>query len=321
MNKQWLSYLCCPKCMFELVDDGNEQLCCQKCDNTYPVINGVPRFVNTEQYADGFGFQWNLFKKTQHDSYSGIEHSKTRFFNETGWKKDELEGDVILDAGCGNGRFSEVAIEAGVRVIALDLSDAVDACRENMLEKGFDDTQFLVIQASFYEMPIKKNILDKAYSLGVLQHTPDRKKSLQHIVNTVKNNGEVAFWVYEKSWRSLIGYKYYFRILTKYLSMQSNWKISQALVYAFFPLAWVLNKVKGGALLIRAFIPFAFRFNESMSYEQSRQWSLLDTFDNLSPRYDNPVTRSEIEGWLKSENVGDIEFLNTPGLAVRGVKQ
>lgn len=32
--------------------------------NQYPIVQGVPRFVPKENYANSFGFQWNRFRET-----------------------------------------------------------------------------------------------------------------------------------------------------------------------------------------------------------------------------------------------------------------
>lgn len=37
----------------------------------YRIYNGIPRFVPESNYADNFGMQWNYFRQTQLDSYSG----------------------------------------------------------------------------------------------------------------------------------------------------------------------------------------------------------------------------------------------------------
>src|SRR5260370_26189528 len=43
-----------------------------------PVVNGIPRVVDSANYAAGFGLQWNAFRKTQLDSYTGTTISKDR---------------------------------------------------------------------------------------------------------------------------------------------------------------------------------------------------------------------------------------------------
>ena len=33
--------------------------------NSFPIINNIPRFVPIDNYSSSFGFQWNIFNKTQ----------------------------------------------------------------------------------------------------------------------------------------------------------------------------------------------------------------------------------------------------------------
>src|SRR5213076_2284270 len=94
----------------------------------YPIRDFVPRFVPEDNYAASFGMQWNRFARTQLDSASGHPISAGRFWHATGWTPSELAGQPVLDVGCGSGRFAEIALGAGARVVALDYSSAVDAC-------------------------------------------------------------------------------------------------------------------------------------------------------------------------------------------------
>lgn len=120
MYKEHLSFLACPSCAGDLRLESAEQdefiqigkLCCEKCHSVFEIINGIPRFVPQSNYADSFGLQWNLHKKTQYDTQSGIEASEKRFLRETQWEKAKNgESCVILEAGCGSGRFTPYALE------------------------------------------------------------------------------------------------------------------------------------------------------------------------------------------------------------------
>ena len=58
-----------------------------------------------------------------------------------------MAGRWTFDSGCGACRFAEVAAQTGARLVAVDYSTAVDACRENLpFSRRFD-----VVQADVYQ--------------------------------------------------------------------------------------------------------------------------------------------------------------------------
>ncbi len=120
MYKGHLEFLVCPKCKGKLELESLEEngefvkegsLECKKCEKSYQILQGIARFVPQSNYADSFGFEWNEHKKTQYDSQSGVEASKKRFYEESRWIADESKHCVILEAGCGSGRFTPYALE------------------------------------------------------------------------------------------------------------------------------------------------------------------------------------------------------------------
>src|SRR6266567_3476408 len=142
MKSTFAPFLVCPDCrtklelnIRELYDGSVESgsLSCAACQESFPIIRGIPRFVSDEQqYCQNFGWQWEKFRRTQIDAFNGLRESESRFRNETGWQPQELQGSLILDAGCGAGRFSAIACDWGARIVAVDISEAVDACARNM---------------------------------------------------------------------------------------------------------------------------------------------------------------------------------------------
>jgi len=176
MNPELLALLRCPKTgqhlHFEELVGGVESerlLISEDGCHRYPVRNGIPRFVAESNYADNFGMQWNHFRKTQLDSHSGHPISSERYWKATGWSPEMMKGKWVLDAGCGAGRFAEVALGAGANVVALDYSSAVDACHANLKHHP----NLHVVQGDIYALPFAPETFDFVYSLGVLQHTPD----------------------------------------------------------------------------------------------------------------------------------------------------
>jgi SAM-dependent methyltransferase len=154
----------------------------------YPVVNSIPRFEIKSNYADNFGMQWNHFRQTQLDSHSGHQISTERFWLATKWKPEQLKDQWVLDAGCGAGRFAEVALLAGAKVVALDYSCAVDACYENLKHHP----NLHVVQGDIYSLPFAPKSFPFVYSLGVLQHTPNVAKAFASLPPMVKGGGIYA---------------------------------------------------------------------------------------------------------------------------------
>jgi len=317
LNNWFLEIVVCPTCHSNLEYDSS--LFCKNCNKKFPIIEGIPRFVELNEY-ESFGFQWNRFSKSQIDLWSNNSESKIRFINETNFI-NKIKNKIVLDVGAGSGRFADIALQAGAKVVCLDLSSAVNACHSNLSNLNHDSKNFQVIQASIYDMPFK-SVFEFVYSLGVIQHTPNRRKAIECISDVMKKNGTLSVWVYEKSWRSLLGYKYYFRIITKKLSIKSNWIISHILLYLFFIPAYFLFHIPlVGKYLVR-FLPLAFRKPEkSISFKQSFELSLLDTFDNLSPLYDNPLTNDMLKKELIKNDFYQIYRNKTPGLSITCTKK
>ena len=57
----------CPKCLSKDVksalvnSDEKDNLACSSCGSIYPVINEIPRLTDLTNYAESFGYQWNIY--------------------------------------------------------------------------------------------------------------------------------------------------------------------------------------------------------------------------------------------------------------------
>ena len=256
----------------------------------FPIINGVPRFCDVENYTSSFGLQWNLFEKTQIDREGvGGDVSAERLFTETGWDPSTLDGLDVLEAGSGAGRFSRVLLEhSSATLYSIDYSTAVEANWRNNGELGRG--RFFLAQASIYEMPFPDARFDKVLCLGVLQHTPNFEKSVAALIAKTKPGGEIVVDFYPiRGWWTKIHAKYLLRPITKRMSQErllrtidrnADWLISGSNL---------LERVHLGVL--RRFLPvvdFKNALPAGLTPQQRREWVVLDTFDMFSPEYDNP---------------------------------
>lgn len=281
----------------------------------YPLRGGIPRFVPTSNYADNFGMQWNKFSRTQLDSHSGHPITSERFWSATGWKPSDLKDRWVLDVGCGSGRFAEVALAAGANVVALDYSSAVDASAVNLRQHD----RLHVVQGDIYALPFAPASFDAVYSLGVLQHTPDVERAFMALPRMVKPGGALVVDFYRKSWKTAMLPKYWLRPITKRLPKTTLFGVLERLVPVMLPISNALAAVPVLGRLLRRVVPVAnYTSILPLSKQQIREWALLDTFDWLSPAYDNPQTPQTVRRWMLTAGLQQIEVLHAGHLVGRG---
>jgi len=272
-----------------------------------------------DDYCANFGDQWNRFGHIQLDSASGSRESHERFYRETGWDPAQIKGKVLLDAGCGAGRFAEVALEAGAYVVAVDISSAAYACRQNLAR--FPSSQYLVVRASILDLPFKRQSFDGVYSLGVLQHTPDPLGAVKHLSEFVAPEGRFATWVYEKhaDWKEAFLPRVWIRAITAKWSDPTKLSMSKILTAIFFPLGWILSWFGRPGQLASWFLPYAARHQYGRG-DLKRQWRycVLDTFDWYGPEYEIRQVESEVRDAMVAGGLADVRRQRTLGLAMVG---
>lgn len=283
----------------------------------YPVLRGVPRFVPQSNYADNFGMQWNYFRQTQLDSYSGHPISAERFWQATGWTQEQLKDQWVLDAGCGAGRFAEVALLAGANVVALDYSSAVDACYANLKHHP----NLHVVQGDIYALPFAPENFPFVYSLGVLQHTPDVAKAFAALPSMVQRGGRLCTDFYWKLFRTMMHAKYLFRPVTKRMDQPRLFQLLQRWVPTLLATSQALGRVPLVGRGLKRFVPVAdYTGRYPLSDQQLQEWALLDTFDMLAPTYDNPQTAATVRRWFEQAGLMEIEVGHWGHLVGRGIK-
>ncbi|QQS35531.1 MAG: class I SAM-dependent methyltransferase [Ignavibacteriales bacterium] len=314
MNQEHLKFLRCPKTNKKLIIEEpqieNDRiksgiLVEPISGNRYPVVNFIPRFVPSDNYANNFGFEWNLHSDTQYDSYSLLGVSKKRFEEETKWPKD-LKGEVILEVGSGSGRFTTIAAESSALIISIDYSNAVEA---NYKSNGSKDNVF-IIQASVYEMPFEKKSFDRAFCFGVLQHTPNPKNSFFEILKFVKPGGAIASDIYLWSFtRRYLNIGFYIRPLVRNANPEKLYAVSKKYIDIMWPLARVLRKIPviGWRLNWKLMIADHSTMLPDADDKTLKEWAYLDTFDFLSPRYDLPETVKGFRKWHEEAGLKNIE--------------
>ena len=303
MHRAHLSFLVCPECGTDLrletespdpIEEGT--LFCDACGGNYPIIRSIPRFVPLDNYSSSFGFEWLRHSRTQYDSHTGTTISRDRFFDETQWP-EQMEGEVILEVGSGSGRFTEIALSTGATIVSVDYSVAVDANQES----NGHNPNLCLIQADLYRLPLRKRFFDRVLCIGVLQHTPDVKRSFFTLTNYPKPSGKLVVDVYRRHrWPFfLFQTRYFVRPLTRHLSAERLYGFCQRYISTMWPLARLIRRIPfiGPRLNWILLIP-DYWDQLPLDEEQLLEWAILDAFDILSPRYDDPQYLETLLQWF-----------------------
>lgn len=273
---------------------------CAGCGTAVPVVQGVPRFVPSDAYTSSFSFEWNRHRLTQLDAADSVESERT-FREKTGFTPDDIKDKLVLDVGCGMGRFADVVSRWGGQVVGIDLSLAVDAAYTNLGGRA----NVRIMQADVFRLPFPPETFDIVYSIGVLHHTPDCQKAFRQLPRLLKPGGQIAVWVYGtmKPWVKIAD-------LYRRFTVRMPSRLLHALCHVSIPMYYVSKIPVVGPLLWAVF--------PSSLHPKSR-WRVLDTFDWYSPRYQSKHTYPEVYRWFISEGLQEIRLLDIP-VAVRGTK-
>jgi SAM-dependent methyltransferase len=284
----------------------NEELI-DETGNKFLIINDIPRFVPIENYSSSFGFQWNIFNQTQVDTYNKSNISKNRFYKTTKWSEEKLKGKKVLEVGSGSGRFTQILLETGADLFSIDYSTAVEANAKN--NKNYNNLN--LCQASIYQLPYEKNYFDFICCIGVIQHTPDVELSFKNMLEHLKPGGEIVIDVYAKTLKTMFYTKYWVRPLTKKIDKEKLLSIIKWYIPKWFPISSFLLKIPFLGKFLAQIIPicnYSLQFPD-LTKKQLIDWAILDTFDMLSPEYDNPQTYETLENWIKKYDLKKL-FLN-----------
>ena len=253
------------------------------------------------RYADSFGEQWNRYRRVQLDSVTGKPLSRTRFFAGTGWP-ERLDGERVLEVGCGAGRFTEVLVSTGAEVVAVDASSAVEACRETVGDRA------TIVQADLFDLPFEECSFDRVFCYGVLQHTPDPRAAFLTIVRYARPGGWIAADVYKRAdyvdrWSA----KRLWRPLTTRLPRRWLRRLVEWYVPKWLPVDTRLARVPKLGRFLTAVVPcWNYTGLLPLDDEELRAWAILDTFDALSPRYDFPQTPAAVREWCDAAGLVDV---------------
>lgn len=299
------------------------------CGMFYPIINGIPRmlpkylqknlfkyhktFLNkyknriphlnnynskiadtgkaTKRTLKSYSYQWQTFdeiiREWKHYFLEFVYPLKPNYFNNR----------LILDAGCGFGRFAIQATDFGGEVIGMDLSEAVQSA--NMAGEDMPHLHF--VQGDIYNLPFKKDF-DLIYCIGVLQHLPKKVGGFMKLAELSQKGKGLFIWVYnirKGLYKSV-------DIMRKFTT-KMPFRILNSLCFGLAVMQYLM--IIYPYKLLNAF-KITSSLAKKMSYTHYAEYPFrhchADWFDRLSVPLTGYFTKSQVKSWYKETNFKDI---------------
>ena len=230
--------------------------------------------AHIERTRASFDYQWkNVFGDNlpaATDDFKGDALSLIETY--TGFPIGWFRGKEVLDAGCGNGRWSWALGTAGATITAVDQSEGgVAAARSTCSEfPGFRAVQHDLLKP----LDLGQEF-DLVWSFGVLHHTGDTHTALGNVAACVKPGGYIYLMLYgEPRWL----HPGEFRSINRYNEMRQT------------------------------LAPMEFEERAAFLKSKLGDWDGRNWFDAASPAINDLHRRSEIAEWLHHLGFTDLRF-------------
>lgn len=308
----------------------------------YPIRNGIPRFVLTQdvdqrQTEAAFSYKWQ--RRDSYDSQQVSDSHRAWLVEKYGFVSFEAmqihfgTKETILDAGCGSAFSSSIWLNEDWQKnghgqwVGVDISEAIDVAQERV--GHFPGTHF--VQGDILQPPFKTESFDLIFSEGVLHHTPSTRLALLALIPLLKPGGEMMFYVYRKKGPIREFTDDYIREIVSQLPEEQAWELMRPLTKLGQSLAELKVEVeipqdipylgiKAGKIDIQRFFYWHVAkmfWNEDFSFEEN----LHVNYDWYQPRYAHRQTEAEVRAWCDEGGLKIHHFHEQEsGYSVRAIK-
>ena len=179
--------LCCPNCRnpLEQLDEG---YFCRSCARSFPIIDGIPSFV--DQYVTAGSFDASAFEFLFEMEQKHFWHVGRREIILDVLRRDipDLAGSRMLETGCGNGNILWYLKQNGINIEGGDIFlEGLNFCRKRA-------GSVALYQINILALPFNDKF-DVIGAFDVLEHIDDDKKALAEMSRTLKSEGNLILTV------------------------------------------------------------------------------------------------------------------------------
>lgn len=288
-----------------------------------------------DRTKDVFGYEWLRYPLDLE------EEENCSFFDMVGLKPESFKNKLVLDAGCGMGRYTRIVDRLAVKVVAFDLSRSV----ERIKEATRLPYNICPLRANIMALPFKDSIFDIVFSIGVIQHTPNPKEAFRNLSRLLKSGGIMSIHVYARKPRSIAELKQTTlesdkkvllekieSIFFKRIIFQFSLKFRFLRIEIINVLRKVTTRIPKRILYIFAFASVLkigkftlLNFIIPCSSHPNMKVRILETFDWYAPTYIWYFKEAQLISWFNEAGFHSVEVsphgFSPISLTVKGIKE
>jgi len=132
-----------------------------------------------------------------YDTFSRYEDEENKLLNKL-LEKFSFRGKIVLEVGCGSGKYSELLAPKSKKYFGLEISKPLIELAKQKCEK-FKNVKFFNCSAE--KIPLDDNSVDVVFASWVLTAMISdemREKSIKEILRVLNDGGEI--WLFENHW-------------------------------------------------------------------------------------------------------------------------
>jgi arsenite methyltransferase len=303
----------------------------------YPIVDGIPRFVLTDdagqrQTESSFAYKWA--RTSSYDSPAFRERAIAWRLQRYGFASEEDMGAYlgrrrrVLDAGCGSGFGASLWLDAlEGEWFGADISEAIDVAGRRL--GGNPKLHFL--QADMLQLPFRDGTFDLIIAEGTMHHTPSTERAFQALTPLLAAGGEMVIYVYRKKGPLREFTDDYIRQVIADIPPGEAWELLKPLTRLGEALAKLKVEVevpedipylgiKAGRYDVHRLLYYHFAkmfWHDRQSFDENHHIN----FDWYHPRYAHRHTEEEVRRWFDEAGLSITHiFVEEAGISVRAAK-
>ena len=214
---------------------------------------------------------------------------------------------LVLDVGCGSGRWTKFLASRAGFIEAVDPSDAVLTAQRFLGD--LDNVR--LTQAGVDELPFADDSFDFVFSLGVLHHVPDTAQAMRRCVAKLKPGGHFLVYLYYdldnrgSLYRAVFVMSTLIRRIVAGLPKGPKHLACEAIAFGvYLPLVLLVRALR----LVPGLEGFAMRLPTAYYWDKSMRIIRNDALDRFGTPLEQRFSREQIESMMTSCGLEDLRF-------------